>query len=93
VARALVDSERPPHGARLDALQGRALVDVRGSDDRSSDADLQVALGVGRGAVETFSTILGGGPWRELQDGSSLLNGLAADEVDDQSALRGLTRT
>ena len=74
-------------GARTEALQGGALVNVGVLHIQVVGAKAVVVLGVGDGGTQDLGHGLGGGALAELQRLQSLVDGLVADLVNDQASL------
>jgi hypothetical protein len=89
VRRALADARRAPHGARAEALEGRALVGGDGEDPQVVAEQLVVVLGVGDGGLEQLAPVLGDRARRVREDRAGLGDRLAADVVADQPRLAG----
>ena len=87
VARLLVDAGAAALGAGGETTQRGSLLHVNLRHDEGVDVGTVVVFGVGDGALERLldddrSTLL-----REGEDGESLVHGLAANEVSNQTAL------
>src|SRR5690606_35609363 len=93
VAGALADPKRAALGTRLETLQGRALVDVRGRDDQRRRVEAEVVLGVGRGAGHDLGDRLARGLRSELQDREGVLDPLPRTRSTTRRAFIGVTRT
>src|SRR6478609_1759693 len=89
VRRRLADAVAAPLGARREALQRRALLDVDLRDLQLVDVGAVVVLGVGDRRFERLLDDPGGLLLREVQDVDRLVDLLAADEVGDEPALVG----
>ena len=87
MARALVDARRGALGARTDALERGALVDVAVLHVQVITAKAIVVLGVCDGGTQDLRDVVGSRTLGELQDLESLVNGLVADEVHDGASL------
>src|SRR4051812_32995068 len=87
VRRALADARGAPHGARAEALEGRALVGVNGQDPQVVAEQLVVVLGVGDRRLEQLAPVLGRRARGVREDGARLRHGLAADVVADEPRL------
>ena len=87
MARALVDARSGALGARTDALERGALVDVGVLDHKVVGAHAVVVLGVGDGGAQRLGDGLGSGARRELEHLERLLDGLVTDLVDDHADL------
>src|SRR3954470_12712170 len=85
----LADAVAAPLGARREALQRRALLDVDRLDLELVDVGAVVVLGVGDRRLERLLDDPGGALLREVEDVDRLVDLLAADEVGDQPALVG----
>src|SRR6478752_4190068 len=87
MARGLADAIAATLGARGEALERGALLDVDGLDLQFVDVGTVVVLGVGDGRLEHLLHDHSGLLLRELQDVERLIDLLAADQVSDQTAL------
>jgi hypothetical protein len=75
----------------LEALDGRSLVDARLAHEEPSDIRVRL-LGVGDRASEDALHEVRAAPLREVERGDGGVDGLAADEVRDQTRLAGAMR-
>src|SRR6185503_16095458 len=87
VAGALADARRAALGARLEPLERRPLVYEDLGDLQLVGDELVVVLRVGDRGVEQLQDVARGGSRRRPQDGTCVVNGLAADVVDDEPGL------
>ena len=89
VSGLLADTATAALGARLETTQRRSLLDVNLGDIQLIDVGTKIVLGVGNGRFQSLldddcSFLLG-----EVQDVQSLIHGLPADEVCNQTATLG----
>src|SRR5215218_3736642 len=89
VCRRLADAVAAPLGARREALQRRALLDVDRLDLELVDVGAVVVLGVGDRRLERLLDDPGGALLREVEDVDRLVDLLAAHQVGDEPALVG----
>ena len=89
MAHALVDARSGTLGARTDALERGALVDVGELDIKVVSAKAVVVDGVGDGGAQDLGDGLRGSAGAELQDLERLGDGEVADHVDDHAGLAG----
>src|SRR5215211_592016 len=87
VAGALGDARGTAERPRPEALDGRALVDVRAAHGELVGAELVGRLGVGDGRVEQLEDVAGDGARSVGQDGLRLLDALAANVVHHEPRL------
>ena len=87
MARALVDSARGALGARTNALERRALVNVGGDDLERLGAHALVLVGVGHGGLQDLLDVHGDGALAELKQLEGTGDGLVADLIDDKASL------
>src|SRR5581483_6516477 len=87
VAGPFLDPDAASPGARAPALEGRALVGVRSSDEQLVFGDLVVVLGVRDRGVEQLVHLAGRGPLAEPEGVSGGLDVLAPDEREDLAHL------
>ena len=89
MAHALVDAGSGALGARTDALERGALVDVGELDVEVVGAHAVVVDGVGDGRTQDLGDVLGDRAGVELQDLERLGDGKVADETHDGTGLAG----
>src|SRR6478752_4270371 len=89
VGHGLVDREGPTLGARLEALDRRALVGDGIDDEQVLGRQVVVVLGVGRGALEHAGDVGRGLLRHEPQQGGGLLDRLALDRLGHEAGLAG----
>src|SRR5579875_1542836 len=87
VAGPLPDPGGATHRARPEALDRRTLVGVHRLDDQVLADELVIVLGVGDRRLEQLAPVTGDRPWRDSEDSSGLLDGLAADVVTHEPRL------
>src|SRR5688572_18320291 len=87
VAGALADAGRTALRTRLEPLQRRPLVDEDLGDLELVRHELVVVLRVGDGGVEKLQDVTRGRAGRRPQDGTRVVDGLAADVIDDEPRL------
>ena len=89
VARALADPECPTLSARLESLEGGALVHECRRHDQSAGIEIQVVLRVRRCGRDHLGDRFAGGLRCELQDVERILDGTPTNQVHDATCLHG----
>src|SRR6476661_4055420 len=89
VGHGLVDQEGPTLGARLEALDRRALVGDGIDDEQVLGRQVVVVLRVGRGALEHAGDVGRGLLRHEPQQGGGFLDRLALDRLGHEARLAG----
>ena len=84
-----MDGSGTATGTRAPALERRAFVGVAGRHEEFLGRDLVIVLSIGDGRIEALADGLGDAALREGDDLAGPTVGLAADQVQDLTGLRG----